>query len=405
MGLTRWAVDRADVVHGHHRSRLVGEGGAGRILRAMSEEPAPKRTGYHVLLTAAAAMLVIKGMQVAANLLIPIVLAAFIAITCARPMRWLQEKGFPQWAALLSVAGLAITGFVGLSFFVGAVIVDFTNPENLETYTSQLGTLTEKAVALIERLDIDISADALRSEVDPGSIVNIFSDAVGRLGSFLGNVFVVVLTVVFIIAEAAGFPRKMAVAFGVEDDEIARFSNVVGDVQRYLGIKTWISLLTGLMILISCWALGVDYALLWALLGFLLNYIPTIGSIVAAVPAVLLALIQVGWEKAAILAGLYVAINVIVGSVLEPKVMGQTLGLSTLVVFISLLFWNFVWGPVGMLLSIPLTMLVKILFENSDDLKWVAVLMGTGAEARALHEKGVALYKKTGAEVVNPTDD
>lgn len=368
-------------------------------------EPPPQRTGYHVLLTAAAAMIVIKGMQLAANMLIPIVLAAFVAITCARPMQWLQEKGLPQWAALLSVAGLAVTGLVGVSVFVGAVIVDFTAPENLELYAAQLSSLTEGAVGLVQRLDIDVSADALRNEVDPGAIVNIFGDAVGRLGSFLGNLFVVILTVVFIIAEAAGFPRKLAVAFGVEDDEISRYSDVVGDVQRYLGIKTWISVLTGVLILISCLSLGVDYALLWALLGFLLNYIPTIGSIVAAIPAVLLALIQVGWERAAILAGLYVAINVFIGSVLEPKVMGQTLGLSTLVVFLSLLFWNFVWGPVGMLLSIPLTMLVKILFENSDDMRWVAVLMGTGAEAKALHEKGVALYKKTGAEVVNPTDD
>jgi predicted PurR-regulated permease PerM len=153
------------------------------------------------------------------------------------------------------------------------------------------------------------------------------------------------------------------------------FTKIIVDVQRYLGIKTLISLATGILIGVWVAILGVDFPILWGILAFLFNYIPSLGSILAAVPTLLLALVQLGPGPAALVGLGYVVVNVALGTFVEPYFMGRKLGLSTLVIFLSLVFWGWVWGPVGMLLSVPLTMVVKILLENSENFRWVAVLL------------------------------
>jgi predicted PurR-regulated permease PerM len=120
----------------------------------------------------------------------------------------------------------------------------------------------------------------------------------------------------------------------------------------------------------------LDFPVLLGLIAFLMNYIPTVGSIIAAIPAVLLSLILVGTAGHAVLVTLgYVVVNTLFGNILEPNLMGRRLGLSTLVVILSLLFWGWAWGPLGALLSVPLTVVVKIWLENTHDLKWVAILL------------------------------
>ncbi len=143
-------------------------------------------------------------------------------------------------------------------------------------------------------------------------------------------------------------------------------------------LKAIISLLTGFIIWIALSIVGTEYAFLWAVLAFILNFIPNIGSIIAAVPAVLLTLVQLGVFSSVAVGIIYIAVNIIVGSIIEPKVMGRGLGLSTLVVFLSLLFWGWLLGAVGMLLSIPLTIMVKIALDTNENTKWIAILLGTG---------------------------
>ena len=128
----------------------------------------------------------------------------------------------------------------------------------------------------------------------------------------------------------------------------------------------------------------MDYAIIWALIAFLLNFIPNIGSILAAFPAILFALVQLGAGGAFWTMIIFVAVNMIVGNIVEPKVMGKGLGLSTYVVFFSLIFWGFVLGIVGMFLSVPLTMAIKIMLEQDVKTKWIAIALGTEAEAKAL---------------------
>ena len=120
----------------------------------------------------------------------------------------------------------------------------------------------------------------------------------------------------------------------------------------------------------------MDYPLLWAVLAFALNYIPTVGSIIALIPPVLLSIVQLGFVEAIIILIGYVVINTIMGNILEPKFMGKGLGLSTLVVFLSLIFWGWVLGPIGMLLSVPLTITIKIALDSADETRWLAILLG-----------------------------
>jgi predicted PurR-regulated permease PerM len=135
-----------------------------------------------------------------------------------------------------------------------------------------------------------------------------------------------------------------------------------------------------LVIGLLVWACEVDYPVLWGVLAFLLNYVPNIGSILAGIPAVLLGFLQHGSLTALVLISGYAGVNIVMGNLIEPRFMGRGLGLSTLIVFLSLIFWGWVLGPVGMLLSIPLTMIVKIALESNKDTAWISVILGSGAE-------------------------
>ncbi len=344
------------------------------------DAPAKRGIGYRTLIMAAAAIIVIAGLKAAGTVLVPVLLAAFLAVLSYPPITWLKKLKLPTWAAVLVVFTGVLVGFFSISFYVGASIRDFSS--NLPTY--QAGVLTQITPLLgwLSGYGIELSAEVITEQLNTGRLMAWFAGALSTASSVLSDTLFVLLTTIFIILEAAGLPTKIRVAMGNTEADLSRFSKILDDLNGYLSIKTQVSLMTGFLAGVLVFTIGVEYAALWALLAFLFNFVPTLGSIIAALPAVVMALIQFGWERAAIVGGGYLAINLVIGNVIEPRLMGRRLGLSTLVVFLSLVFWGFVWGPLGMLLCVPLTMLVKILLENSDDLQWLAVLLGSGAETR-----------------------
>jgi len=201
------------------------------------------------------------------------------------------------------------------------------------------------------------------------------------LTSLLTNTFMIVLTLVFILSEAAGFPDKVRAMLGNRNAELHEYGAIMQGVNKYLALKTMTSLATGVLVTVLLKILGVNFAFMWGLVAVLLNFIPTIGSIIAAVPAVLLALVQLGLMSAAWVAGGYLIINVLIGNILEPKIMGSGIGLSALVIFVSMAFWGWVLGPIGMLLSIPLTMTCKIALAGNPETRWLALLLGSNRDA------------------------
>jgi len=331
------------------------------------------RLHTNIFLVAAAFVIVIAGIKSAASILIPFLLSIFIAILSAPLMRWLTRHKVPEIAAVLVIlVGFLLFGTI-LATFVGRTINAFY--QDVPLYESKLQALVDQSVAWLQAQGIDVSDDVLREYVNPGAVMKMVANVFNGLGGVLANTFLILFTVIFILLEAAGFPDKLRNALGDKTQAVEHFSRFSQLVQKYLVIKTLVSLMTGGCIGVALWLIGVDYAAMWALVAFLLNYIPNIGSIIAAVPAVLVALIQLSVGEALITASVYVVANTFCGNIVEPKMMGRTLGLSTLVVFLSLVFWGWVLGPVGMLLSIPLTMVVKIALEVNDRTRWLATLL------------------------------
>jgi predicted PurR-regulated permease PerM len=206
--------------------------------------------------------------------------------------------------------------------------------------------------------------------------MEVFAGTLDSFRKVLTNTFMIILTIIFMLLEVSGFPDKLRAALGDKASPSEGLDKIAVSIKRYITIKTLTSLATGIFVAVCLAIIGVDYPALWGLVAFLLNYVPNIGSIIAAVPAVILSLIQFGLGRTLFVIGTYLLINTLIGSIIEPRVMGRRVGLSTLVVFLSLVFWGWVLGPIGMLLSVPLTMIVKISLEQSEDTRWIAVLLG-----------------------------
>jgi len=325
------------------------------------------------LISAACFVVIVAGMQAAASLLIPFLLSAFVAIICLPPLNWLTRHRIPSGISVLIITLSLIIGVLLLGTFAGNSIADFSS--NLPAYQDRLKTITGDLLTWLSGLGVSISSQTIRDSLDPSAAMGMAGRLVSGLGNALANTFLIVLTVIFLLIEAAALPHKWRV-MGEHAPSAEHFDRFVESVNSYLTIKGWVSLATGATIAIWLAILGVDYPLLWGLIAFLFNFVPNIGSIIAAVPAVLLALVQLGPGTALAAGAGYVVVNIVMGNVVEPRFMGKGVGLSTLVVFLSLIFWGWILGPVGMLLSVPLTMIVKLALETNEQTRWIAILLG-----------------------------
>lgn len=328
------------------------------------------------MLTMAAVVIVLAGMRAAESLLVPFLLSLFIAVICSPPLVWLKRRGVPSLLSLIIIIAVVVVAGFLVGAVVGSSLNNFRN--DLPEYQLRLQSIIHNLQLFLHSKGISIAEQQLRDVFNPGVALSLAGSTLASLSNVMTNAFLILLTVIFILAEEVRFGEKMLSAnpdFRRSVDAMGRFTR---SVNQYMAIKTSLSLLTGLLAMTWLWWLGVDYPGLWGLLAFLLNFVPTLGSILASIPAVLLALIQLGVSDAVLTALGYVVINVGVGNVIEPRVMGKGLDLSTLVVFLSLVFWGWILGPVGMLLSVPLTMTVKIALENFEETRWVAVMLGSG---------------------------
>ncbi len=321
----------------------------------------------------AALVVVIFGLQAAASLLVPFLLSLFIAVLCFAPLRGLRARGFPNTAAV-AVVGVSVALLGGSVLWV--VVMSLKRlAARVPFYQNRLEHLIDSGSRLAQQWGVDLNRHELLSILDPSQWVGMLTGLASQIGGLLSSTFLVLATVVFLLLETLDFGRKLALAFHERPDTLQLLTRFVQTVQRYMLVKTWLSLLTGA--LVGGWLalVGVDYPLLWGLLAFLLNYIPNIGAFLATIPVALLAVLQLGAHGGLLATGGMVGINILLGVWLEPRYLGQQLGLSTLVVFVSLIFWGWVFGPVGMLLSVPLTMTAKIALDSQPRTRWLAALL------------------------------
>lgn len=326
----------------------------------------------------ASLVIIIAGLKAASAIVVPFMLSMFIAIIFAPLLAWLASHKVPIGIAVMLVVLLMVFSVGSLVIFVGSSLDDFyaALPGYKERLANELSAVTE----LLSLVGISISADQIRSYFDPSILMQVVTNALSSLGGVLTNVFVVLMTVVFILFEAADFPTKLSAAMDDASGSLKRFDAFSKAVNQYLAIKTLVSILTGVVVGVWLWIIGVDFPLLWGVSAFLLNFVPNIGSIIAAIPAVMLAFVQLGGLASGLAALGFLVINLVVGNMIEPRYMGKGLGLSTLVVFLSLILWGWVFGAVGMLLSIPLTIIVKLALEANPRTRWIALMLGSHAE-------------------------
>lgn len=340
------------------------------------------RTSIALLL--ASIVIIIAGVMASQTILLPIILALFISIICAQPILWLDKKKVPYTLAVLIVlgsAGLLLLLFGGI---IGNSLASFTR--DAPKYEENLREIATSTVDYLNKMGASFDTDQLIRMADPGKILNFTAGAVGEIGKIMSDSFMIMLITIFMLLEIKSFLLKAKVIESIHGNSLKYMDRIGSNIRNYLSIKTVISFLTGLFIWIWLLIIGVDYAILWGVIAFLLNYIPNIGSIIAAVPTMLLALVQLGvggmiWTGVG-----YLVVNLLIGNVIEPKIMGKGLGLSTLVVFLSLIIWGFILGTVGMFLSVPLTMTIKIMLEQNKETEWIAILLGTENDTKKMYK-------------------
>jgi AI-2 transport protein TqsA len=326
-----------------------------------------------ILITVALFVIVVDGMRAAAAIINPFLLAVFLSSLCAPLLYWLQRRGVPNGLGVAAIVlGLLVVAIL-LMIFVGRSLN--TLAQQLPVYQERLTELMAQAFDWLNKLGLDMTKSPVTDYVTPRKVMSLVYYGLSLFRGLFTNMFLILLIVLFILLETAGFPRKLQAAFPDPEGALGHFKSMTANVNRYMGFKALFSLATGVSLWILLALIGVEFAGTWGLLAFFLNFIPAIGSFIAAIPAIIWALVQLGLPSALLTLLAYLVVNIIIGNLLEPKFMGHKLGLSPLVVILSMIFWGWVLGPIGMVLSVPLTMIGKIALATSADTRWLAVML------------------------------
>ena len=333
----------------------------------------PKTTMF--LLALASLVVVLAGMKAAAEIINPLLLALFTTALSAPIYFALLSRRVPEPIALvLVISGIVALGFT-VTVMIGTSVDGFS--QNIPHYQDRLKQVNGALFEWLQAQGVSVDIERARSLLDLGAVMGFVSNGLNRLLATLTNAFFILLLVIFCLLELNQLSGKIHAVATDGDDTMQRVEHISKSISRYFGIKLLVSFATALPITLVLWWMGLDYPMLWGLLALLLNFIPNIGSMIAAIPAVIMTLIQFGFGSAAWVAVLYIGINSVMGNLIEPRLMGRTLGLSPLVVFVSLVLWGWLLGPVGMFLSVPLTMVLKIALESHPETQRAALWLGS----------------------------
>lgn len=330
------------------------------------------------LIVAAALALLAYLMKVASPLLAPILLAVFISIVASPMLVWMRSKGVPKWFALVVIGFLLLDAGSLLALVTTGAIEGFR--DSIPSYHERFLLLSEQLGGRLEVLGIGNSTQAIPDLIDASRLMPIVRLMLANAGSMFSSFLLITLMVIFILLEAPTMWAKLHAAFALTAEGEARIRRLLGSINRYMRIKAATSLATAACAWLLLWILGVDFAILWAILAFFLNFVPVVGNIVMMIPPALLALVQIDLMAALLVVGGYLVINTTIGNVIEPRIMGKGLGISTLAVFIALLVWGWIFGTVGMFLAVPLTVSLVIALDASPRTRPLAILLGPEVE-------------------------
>ncbi len=349
---------------------------------AQLEPPKARRdnlgNGSRILLTITLSMIILFGLQYAKDVLVPIIMAGFLAIISYSITDALRKYlRFPHWLAVFFTVIVDFGVIFGVISLINVLATDF-----IQTFT---GDLTQsfalkynETMTLLKHYNMDehvkIFIKSPQDIFDGKQLMAITQALTGQVFSFMSVCTMVLILMTFFLGEAPLFRRNME---KLSDNSEGRYQIITAlmGIQRYLFIKTVSSLCTGALAWWLCSAMDLPFSFLWGTLAFVLNYIPTFGSIVAALPPILLGLLLGDWSDFFLITAGYVAINFVIGNGIEPLFLGKQFGIATSVVLLSVVLWGWVFGGIGMLLSVPITVLIKLALENSRDLAWLAIMI------------------------------
>lgn len=338
--------------------------------------PPTDKVGLHMLQKLAALVIILAGIHAAADILVPMLLALFFAIVLNPLVTWFLRRGFNR---TMSITIVVVVMLIGLTLLFGVLAASLN--EFIALLPKYNKELTRKLLSLQEFfpfLNLHISPERMLKRMDSEKVMTFATALMTQLSGAMASIVLLVMTVVFMLFEVRHVPYKLRFALSNPQIHIAGLHRALKGVSHYLALKTLISLWTGVIIWLGLELMGIQFALMWGVLGFLLNYIPNIGSVISAIPPMIQALLFNGFYEFMLVGSLFLVVHMVLGNMVEPRMMGHRLGMSTLVVFLSLLFWGWLLGPVGMLLSVPLTSVCKIWMETTVGGSKVAVLLGPG---------------------------
>ncbi|SFV55094.1 Putative transport protein [hydrothermal vent metagenome] len=336
------------------------------------------KVGY-LLMVAASVIIILAGVKMASVIVVPFLLSIFLAIILAPLFLWLKRLGLGEMVSLTIIV-ISLLFIVSLLVtLVGNSVQDFN--QNIPIYELKLRADLHNIFTKLDDLGVHIPQKDFMDIFQSSSVMKYIANTLKSLGSLLTSSFMIILTVVFMLMEISQFTEKLNRA---NSNTILKFTEVNNNIKHYMMIKALTSAVTGLLIAVALKLLGIHYAILWGLLAFALNFIPNIGSIIASIPAILMAIIQYDLTTAAMVGVVYLIINVIIGSILEPRILGRGLGLSPLIILLSLIFWGWLLGPLGMLLSVPLTVIIKIALDTDPNTKWLAIILSSGGDLKSI---------------------
>ena len=331
---------------------------------------------------------ILACLKLATVIVTPLLLAIFIATLVSAPVSWLIERRLPPWLAI--TLALVLVALVAVT--LGAIVIESAQQLYVKQpeYVAKLSELMKSFEPMLISLGLPTTL-SLEGVLDASTIWDLASQTLTGIGNLVSNSFLILLVFILILIESTTLGQKLRRVLSRSNSDTSWLDSFATNIHHYIVIKTLHSVVTGLLITLGTWALGVDFPILWGLLAFVLNYIPNIGSVIAALPAVLVALVQLGVLPAVGVVVLFVAVNVIIGGFIEPRFMGNRLGISTLVVFLSLIFWGYMFGTVGMLLSVPITMTIKIAAEANPSTQWLSDLLGKSPTSSKTSETSEAV--------------
>lgn len=348
----------------------------------------------------AALVIVVAGLKAAQSFFIPILIAFFIATVSFPFLNFLREKKVPRPIAVLLTVAFDFIFLAALGVLAVTLVGDLQekwNDRYAAEVSEQIRTVSRSLADKLDEYGVPDAQTKINEAVNNNlaNLQNIRFERIwdfgtgvlGRVVGFFGTALITIVLTVFMLSEARMFGRRLEAISLARGPNLARMLSATKDIQRFLAIKTAVSLLTGVLAGFLCWIAGLDFFILWGILAFFFNFIPVVGSIVAGVPPTILALLVAGVPNAVLVAGGYLLINNFLGNFVEPMLVGRRFGISTLIVVLSVVFWGWLWGPLGMLLAVPLTMVLKVVLEGSDEFRWIGVAISSEQPAGSAEKK------------------